>query len=373
MIWRCDLYPQYKKYQSEIDSAIKSVLDSGRYTLADELKLFEKEFANYMGCRHAVGVANGTDALILSLKACGIGTGDEVITTPFTAIPTVSAIIAAGAAPVFVDVDPDTYLMDLNLVPGAVTKKTKAVMPVHLFGNSVDITALRKMIGDEIMIIEDACQAHGTEINNAKAGALGDIGAFSFYPTKNLGAYGDGGMVVTDSDKLAESIRLLRMYGMTDYNHIVINGINSRLDELQAAILRVKLRYLDDMNQARNSVADTYIQQLSPKLLTQQHIQDNVYSNYHQFVCRTKCSRTKLMGYLDEKEIQTNIYYMIPLHLQEANRFLNYSEGAFPAAEMLCKEVIALPMYAELTLTDQQFVIDSINAFESNSPGIERF
>ena len=363
MIWRCDLYPQYKKYQSEIDSAIKSVLNSGCYTLADELKLFEKEFADYIGCRHAVGVANGTDALILSLKASGIGTGDEVITTPFTSIPTVSAIIAAGATPVFIDVDPDTYLIDLNFVSGAVTKKTKAIMPVHLFGNSVDIMALREMVGDEIFIIEDACQAHGTEINGLKVGALGDIGAFSFYPTKNLGGYGDGGMVVTDSDKLAERIRLLRMYGMTDYNHIVINGINSRLDELQAAILRVKLRYLNDMNQARNSIAGVYIQQLPPKLLKHQHINNNVFSNYHQFVCRTKCNRAKLMDYLDEKEIQTNIYYLLPLHMQKANRYLGYAKGDFPIAEQLCNEVIALTMYPELDEEKQSYVIKCIQEF----------
>ena len=234
MIWRCDLAPQYDLYKDKIKECIDRIGASGRYILADEVREFEKKFAQYLGVKHVVGVANGTDALVLILKALNIGAGDEVITTAYTAIPTVSAIIEAGATPVFVDICEDTFLMD------------------------------------DIPVIEDACQAHGSSIGGKKAGSMGIAGAFSFYPTKNLGGYGDGGAIATNSDEIAETLMRLRMYGMTDKDHIIYNGINSRLDELQAAILSVKLDDLDAMNQSRNHIAERYRMELTSGLIAHQ-------------------------------------------------------------------------------------------------------
>lgn len=363
MIRRCDLLPQYLDHKAEIDTAIDRVLGSGRYTLATEVARFEGEFAEYMGTSHAVGVANATDGLTLSLKALGIGPGDEVITTPFTAIPTCSAIIAAGATPVFTDVKVDTFLMDLDQIPQLTTSNTKAVMPVHIFGNVVDIERLREVVPAHIPIIEDAAQAHGSLLRGNKAGSLGTMGVFSFYPTKNLGGYGDGGMVVTGDPKLAEQLRLLRMYGMTDKDQIIINGVNSRLDELQAAILRVKLPYLDKMNKRRRVIADRYRSELHPDLFIHQLIPDGVVSNYHVLVTRFNGDRQGLIAHLEGAEIQTNIYYSLPLHLQEANRFLGYHRGDLPATEQLCDEVIALPLYPELPEESLNAVIREINTF----------
>lgn len=361
MIWRCDLTKQYDKYKNEINDAIQKVLDSGRYTLGDEVKQFEKEFAEYVGVKYAVGVASGTDAIILSLKALDIEKGDEVITTPFTAIPTVSAIIASGAKPVFVDIALDTCLIDIKKISKAITSNTKAIIPVHIFGNVVDIDEIGSITNNKITIIEDACQAHGSAIKNRKAGALGHMGCFSFYPTKNLGGYGDGGIITTSNEDFASKLRLLRMYGMIDKDRIIINGINSRLDELQAAILRVKLRHVDSMNKPRQKIASMYKNGLSSKYFVHQKIDDNVCTNYHVFVSRYKGNRDDLIEYLWKNKIQTNVYYPIPLHLQKANLFLGYKKGDFPNAEKLCKEVIALPMYPELDENKVIKVISKIN------------
>ncbi|OHB36521.1 MAG: hypothetical protein A2Y09_07910 [Planctomycetes bacterium GWA2_39_15] len=363
MIWRCDLRVQYKKYKKEIDAAIKKVLKTGQYILAEELSAFEKDFAEYIGSKYSVGVGNATDGLILSLKALEIGQGDEVITTPFTAIPTVSAIIATGAKPVFVDIDEKTFLINIERVTDFITSKTKAIIPVHIFGNVVDVKRLRSLIPENISIIEDAAQSHGSKINGKHTGNMGDIGVFSFYPTKNLGGYGDGGTVVTNNQEIAREIKLLRMYGMTDKDHIVINGINSRLDELQSAVLSVKLKYLDEMNELRNKIADKYRTELDNQYFTFQYIPDNVFCNYHLFTARVNGDRNKLINYLERKKIQTNVYYMIPLHLQEANKFLGYNKGDFPTAEKLCSQIIALPMYPELTTQKLEKIITTINEF----------
>ena len=365
MIWRCDLVPQYEAYQQEIDRAIQRVLTSGRYILASELQAFEQEFAAYLGLRHAVGVANGTAGLTLALRALEIGPGAAVVTTPFTAIPTVSAIIDTGATPVFVDICPDTFLMDIEKVPAAITAKTKAIMPVHIFGNVLDVRRLRALVGPDLPIIEDACQSHGATIDGTQSGAMGDMGVFSFYPTKNLGGYGDGGAVVTNNPHYAEKLRLLRMYGMTDYNHIVINGINSRLDELQAAVLRVKLKHLDDMNTLRNAVAERYRRELRRDYFVQQRIAPNVRSNYHVFACRCKVDRTALAEHLTRAQIQTNVYYLLPLHLQQALAFLGGKKGDLPNAEHLCDDILALPMYAELPHETLNTIIAAINQFEA--------
>jgi dTDP-3-amino-2,3,6-trideoxy-4-keto-D-glucose/dTDP-3-amino-3,4,6-trideoxy-alpha-D-glucose/dTDP-2,6-dideoxy-D-kanosamine transaminase len=360
MIWRCDLVPQYLAYQREIEDAMARVLGTGRYILAEEVAAFEAEFAGYIGMAHGIGVANGTDALTLSLMALGVGPGDQVITSPFTAIPTVSAIVDAGATPVFVDVDPDTYLIDIDQTARAVTPKTRAIIPVHIFGSVVDVPRLREAVGAGIPILEDAAQAHGSRLGAARAGALADLSVFSFYPTKNLGGYGDGGMVLARDPALAERIRLLRMYGMTDKDHIVIHGVNSRLDELQAAILRVKLKYLDGMNEARRRLADRYRAGLPTDLFTPQRIPDGAETNYHIYAARYHGDRAALIRRLDEAGIQTNIYYVVPLHLQAANRYLGLAPGSLPVVERLCREVIALPMYAELTMADQDRVLESI-------------
>lgn len=360
MIWRCDLTKQYDVYKNEIHSVIKKVLASGHYILGEEVNKFEKEFADYIGVKYAIGVASGTDALILSLKVLGIKQGDEVITTPFTAIPTISAIIAAGAIPVFVDVDPNTFLIDIGKVPDAVNSKTKAIIPVHLFGNMVDINKLKSITKNKIPIIEDACQAHGSRINNKLAGSMGLLGCFSFYPTKNLGGYGDGGAITTNNTELAEKLKLLRMYGMANKDEIIINGINSRLDEIQAAILRVKLKYLDKMNLERNKIANIYKYRLNNNFIEHQKVNSKVFSNYHVFVSKIKNDRNDLIEYLALKKIQTNIYYPIPVHLQKANKFLGYKKGDFPNAERICKEVIALPMYAEMKMGHLTKVINTI-------------
>jgi len=363
MIWRCDLISQYKKYKREIDRAVKKVLISGRYTLGEEVKLFEEEFSGYLGCKHTIGVGNATDGIILSLKALGIGEGDEVITTPFTAIPTVSAIIAAGAKPVFVDIDENTFLIDIGRIPDFITHKTKAIVPVHIFGNVVDVKKLRLLIPDNIPIIEDAAQAHGSKIGDIHAGTIGDVGVFSFYPTKNLGCYGDGGAVVTNNFEIASRIKLMRMYGMVDKDKIIINGINSRLDELQASILREKLKHLDEMNALRNRIAKKYREGIDERHFSFQHIPDKVFCNYHVFSMRIGGRRDEMMDYLEKCKIQANVYYQVPLHLQEANRYLGYSRGNLPKAEKLCGEIIALPMYPELTEQAVKKVIRTINLF----------
>lgn len=362
-IWRCDLRSQYKRYRREIDTAIKRVLNSGRYILSDEVSGFEKEFADYIGCKYVIGVGNATDGLILSLKAFGIGAGDEIITTPFTAIPTVSAIIATGAKPVFADIDEKTFLIDIDKISCLITPKTKAILPVHIFGNVVDIEKLRGIIPSDIPIIEDSAQSHGSKMNGIHTGTVGDIGVFSFYPTKNLGGYGDGGTVVTNNSKIAEKVRLMRMYGMTDKDHIIINGINSRLDELQAAILRVKLKYLDEMNRRRREIAERYKNELDNDYLSFQYVPNGVLCNYHVFAVRVNGSRDAMVDYLEKRHIQTNIYYYVPLHLQEANKCLGYQKGDFPITEQLCNQVIALPMYPELSKQKLSEVIKAVNSF----------
>ena len=364
MIWRCDLTPQYHAYKREIDEAISRVLESGRYTLGPEVEAFEREFAQYLGIAHAVGVASGTDALILSLMALGIRPGDEVITSPFTAIPTISAIIDTGAMPVFADIDPDTWLVNLEEIAKRVTRKTKAVIPVHIFGNVVDVPRLKTLIPSHISIIEDACQSHGSTLNGIQSGTMGDVGAFSFYPTKNVGAYGDGGAIVTRDQAVAEKLRFLRMYGMTDKDHTVMHGVNSRLDELQAAILRVKLRHLDEMNVKRDAVATRYHEGLRANLFQHQAIPSNVVSNYHLFTTRLLAGpRDAFIAYLDDHDIQSNIYYPLPQHLQKAYEFLGHKKRDFPVAEAVCEQVITLPLYPELPAETQLKVIDIINAY----------
>ena len=344
MIRRCDLVPQYLDLKAEIDDAMQRVLQSGRYVLADEVQAFEHEFAAYLGVDYAVGVNSGTDAIMMALWALGIERGDEVITTPFTAIPTYSAIHHVGATPVFVDIDPETYLMDLDCVAAAITSRTRAVVPVHLFGNAVDVERLRGVVGPRISIMEDCAQSHGTTIGGAQTGAIGDAAAFSFYPTKNLGAYGDGGLVATNDRAVADFVRSRRMYGMISKDEFVEDGVNTRLDELQAAVLRVKLRHLDRMNTRRRAIADIYRSCLPPAVRPQR-VADGIVPNYHVYAARYSSDRDVLVAALDARSIQTNIYYPMPITQQKGYR------GVRPRLDVtddVCRSVIALPMYPEL-------------------------
>lgn len=362
MIWRCDLVPQYEKYRQRVLELTDNVCMTGRYILADEVRKFEEAFAKYLGVKRVVSVANGTDALMLIMLAMGIGPGDEVITSPYTAIPTISAIVSVGAKPVFIDIDIDTFLMDISLVQQAITKKTKAIIPVHIFGNMVDIDALKIVCGD-IPIIEDACQAHGSSIRGQKAGSMGYAAAFSFYPTKNLGAYGDGGAIASNNEEFSDLLVKMRMYGMVDKDHIIINGINSRLDEIQAAILREKLSDLDDMNEARKAIAHRYHTKVTNQHVHHQKVNNDVVSNYHVYSVRYTGNREGLIQKLEKDEIQTNIYYVVPLHLQEANRFLGYKEGDLPIVEKLCRQALALTLYPELSWGILDYVIEKINEY----------
>jgi len=348
LIFRVDLRAQYLKYQSDIDKAISRVLNSGRYTLANEVDEFEKEFAKYSGTKHVISVADGTRAISLTLKALGIGVGDEVITTPATAIPTIGAIIEAGATPVFVDIDINTFLINLEKVSLAITEKTKAVIPVHLFGNVVDIPRLRQLVGEEISIIEDSAQAHGSLLNDQHVGTIGNAGTFSFYPTKNLGAYGDGGAIITNSDALADKLRVYRNHGLQNKDICITPGVNSRLDEIQAAILRAKLVYLDDMINERKNLASRYMDALPKSHFSHQSITKGASSSWHLFQTRFKGKRDELIDYLQKNGIQSNVYYQPPHHLQPGLKSLGYREGDFPNAEQLTKEAIALPFYPEM-------------------------
>lgn len=360
MIWRCDLTAQYHEMEAEVDAAIKEVLQSGRYVLAQQGEAFEKEFAAYVGTAHAVGVNSGTDALLMALWIAGLKPGDEVITTPFTAIPTYSALRHARVTPVFVDIDPDTYLMDLDQVAAAVTPRTRAVMPVHIFGNVIDVPRLRSIVGPDILILEDCAQAHGATLRGVQAGAMGHVSAFSFYPTKNLGAFGDGGMVNTNDAALAALVRSRRMYGMISKDEFVEDGINSRLDEMQAAILRVKLRHLESMNERRRKVAALYAELLDPAVITPQRVADGVVANFHVYAATVRERRDELIAALERQSIQTNVYYPMPLTRQKG-----YAGGPYdlPQASSLCQRVIALPMYPEIPDATIRTVAAAINAF----------
>lgn len=348
MIWRCDLVAQYETYKDEIDEAILRVLYSGRYTLGENVKSFEQEFADYIGCQYGIGVNSGTDALIFALWCFGIKEGDEVITTPFTAIPTYSAIRHVGATPVFIDIEADTFLMDLDKVQNAITRKTKAIVPVHLFGSVVDIEKLRSIIGQNIFILEDCAQAHGATIRNKKVGSLGDISAFSFYPTKNLGGYGDGGMVLTNNPEFEDLVRKRRMYGMINKDEFIMDGINSRLDEIQATILRVKLKYLDQMNAKRTKLAELYIENLNNEFVHPQIVRDDVQSVFHVFSAICKLKRDELIDYLERKGIQSNIYYPMPLSKQKGYTSVFSEQSNLPVAVSVARRIIALPFYPEI-------------------------
>lgn len=348
MIWRCNLVPQYEAYQSEINEAIQRVLHSGKYVLGENVAAFETEFSDYLGGGYSVGVNSGTDALMLALWCLNLQPGDEVITTPFTAIPTYSAIRHVGAKPVFVDIDPETFLMDLNQVARVINNRTRAIIPVHLFGNAVDIELLRTIVGRDIIILEDCAQSHGAAVRGKMCGVLGDVAAFSFFPTKNLGGYGDGGMVVAKSKEFADEVKLRRMYGMISKDEFVTDGINSRLDELQAAILRVKLRHLDQMNDRRAELAVLYKNLLPADHIHPQTVQDDIKSVWHVYCAVSSGRRDELVQYLEANYVQTNVYYPMPLSKQKGYQAVYDTAFNLPVAEEISRRIIALPFYPEI-------------------------
>jgi UDP-N-acetyl-3-dehydro-alpha-D-glucosamine 3-aminotranferase len=342
-----DLKAQYQALKQEIDREVSAVLASGHFVLGPNVQALEREIAAYCGVKHAISCASGTDALHLALRAAGVGSGDEVITTPFTFIATAEAICYTGARPVFVDIDPGTFNLDAALVEAAVTSRTRAVLPVHLFGQPAVLDSIGETCRRHgLRLIEDCAHSFGAEYGGRKSGAYGDIGCFSFYPSKNLGAYGDGGMLITDDDALARSVRMYRDHGRTDtYRHAVV-GFNSRLDELQAAILRVKLRHLDEYNRLRRRNAGLYTERLrSARAVTPVEYGGGLHV-YHQYTLRSD-RRDAIRDALDQAGVASAIYYAVPLHRQDA--FLDAAAGVrLPRAEDAARQVLSLPMFPEL-------------------------
>ena len=363
MILCANPYLQYSARKIEIDNAVKRVMDSGWYILGEDVAAFESEFAAYTGVEFGVGVGSGTEALHLALAACNIGSGDEVITVSHTAVATVAAIEQAGAIPVFVDIESDFFTMDPRKIVLAITHKTKAIIPVHLYGQPVDLDPILKISKKYgLRIIEDCAQAHGAAYKNKRVGSYGDLACFSFYPTKNLGALGDGGMVVTDQPELAQRLRLLREYGWAERFISHFPGFNSRLDEVQAAILRTKLRYLDQDNRLRAEIAAMYHAGLTGCEIILPICREDANHVYHLFVIRSP-RRNALRRHLKNKNIAALIHYPVPVHLQPAYR------GRFPGRDQLlvtgktAAEVLSLPIYPGLNMTEVQTVIEAVKTF----------
>ncbi|ACB53841.1 DegT/DnrJ/EryC1/StrS aminotransferase family protein [Crocosphaera subtropica ATCC 51142] len=364
-----DLTLQHQPIQAEIEQAMATVVQRGDFILGKTLKEFETEFAQASGVKHGVGVASGTDAIALGLQACGILPGDEVLVPANTFIATVIGVIQAGATPILVDCDPHTALIDLNLAAKAITPKTKAIVPVHLYGQMVSPTALLDFAkAHNLIIFEDAAQAHLAQREGYKAGSVGMAAAFSFYPSKNLGAFGNGGMLVTSNEEVAQRVRTLRNYGAPKkYYHTEV-GKNSRLDTLQAAILQVKLPYLSQWNQLRNQAGQIYDQGLksgkNKGVIPMKNLSKGGHV-YHLYVIRiseaSSWSREQVQEFLGERGIQTGIHYPIPCHLQPAYKSLGYQLGDFPQAEMLCEEILSLPMYPGITSEQIAWVIEQLS------------
>lgn len=352
-----DLKRGYQALQPEIEQGIQSVLTSGYFILGEQVKALETAFAAYCGAQYAVGVASGTDALHLALRACGIGYKDEVITVANTCVPTITAIAQADATPVFVDINPDTFTLDPNQIEQAITPLTKAILPVHLYGRCADMAPILDIACHYgLRVIEDCAQAHGATYQGVKAGSLGNAGCFSFYPTKNLGAFGDGGMVVTNDSKIAHQVRLLRSYGeITRYQH-QIKGFNSRLDEIQAAVLLAKLPYLDRANALRGKIAAVYRQEFQETGICCPEDVPGYGHIYHLYVVRV-ANRDYFRAFLDERDIATLVHYPTPIPLQPA-----YSEFAavmpnLPETEQASREIVSLPIFPEITESEVAQVI----------------
>lgn len=363
-----DLAEQNQELRPEIEAALARVLDTNAFILGGEVAELEKELAEYCGTKYAIGCASGSDALLLALMALDVTHGDEVITTPYSFFATVSAITRLGARPVFVDIDPKTYNLDISQLESKITGKTKAIEPVHLYGQCADMDQLRKISEKHgIPIVEDAAQAIGAEENGNRAGSMSEIGCFSFYPSKNLGGMGDGGFMTTDDDKVAKKLSALRVHGSeVKYYHKWV-GLNSRLDGFQGAVLRVKLPHLDAWTERRQANAAYYRKLFTDAGLTEQiglpFEREGVRHIYNQFVIRIPKRRDELKKFLTENDIGTDIYYPVSLHLQECFAYLGYREGDLPESESASRETLALPIYPELKRDQQEYVVQKIGEF----------
>ena len=365
-----DLTRQYKRIEEEVFSATQRVYEKGRFILGEEVSAFEEEFAHYCGVPYGVGVGSGTDALYLALKVAGIGEGDEVITVGHSFIATALAISFTGANPIFVEIDPETYNMDPNALEDLLRrrkkrrgKKIKAVIPVHLYGHPAEMDAVLDLADRyNLIVIEDACQAHGAEYQGRKVGSFGALGCFSFYPTKNLGGYGDGGLVITENRKFYEKLKLLRCYGEKKKYQYILKGGNSRLDEIQSAILRVKLRYLDQWNGERRKKALVYKRLLEGAKVAYPVEKEEARHVYHLFVIQAK-KRNSLQAFLKERGIETLIHYPIPIHLQRAFKDLGHKRGDLPLTEQCCQNILSLPFFPEITESEMERVAETIHLF----------
>jgi dTDP-4-amino-4,6-dideoxygalactose transaminase len=366
-----DLQAQYRSIASDVTDAMMRVVERGDYILGDDVRLFEEEFSQYIGTSEAIAVGSGLDALELALRAYGVGPGDEVITAANTFIATALAVMAVGARPILVDVVGETYNIDPAAIEAAITSKTKAIMPVHLYGQPADMLPILEIAQQHgLIVIEDAAQAHGARYDGRRAGALGHAAGFSFYPAKNLGAYGDGGMVVTNDAATAEKIRRLRNYGQrVKYEHSVI-GTNSRLDTIQAAILRFKLRRLDHWNAARSEHAAAYNVLLAGAPIILPKTAQKCSHVYHLYVIQLD-RRSEVQNLLTARGIGTGIHYPIPIHLQEACASLGYRKGDFPVTENAASRILSLPMYPEMTTGQREFVAEELLQAVSVSPSTQ--
>lgn len=365
MIPLVDLTAQYHSIKDEIDAAVQATLESGRFILGPLVNKFEESIASYLGVDYAVGLASGTDALVLALRALNIGAGDEVIVPAYTFFATAGTVMSVGATPVFVDIDPVTYEMDVEQIKDHITPRTKAIIPVHLYGHPADMNPILELARSQgLKVIEDNAQAFGAMYRGRKTGSLGDIGCLSFFPTKNLGAFGDGGMVVTNNLVLAERMRMLRTHGWKKKYYSEEVGYNSRLDALQAAILQAKLSHVDSWNEKRREIAQRYSDQLAPlgvifpvECNWGKHI-------YHLYIIRSN-RRDELQVFLKQRGIASEVYYPLPPHLSTPCQKLGYKEGDFPHAERASHETLALPLYPELTTEQQDEVITAVRQFLS--------
>jgi len=364
--------------KDQINEALIRVAASGHYILGPEVKAFEEEMAQYLGVKHVIGCANGTDALFLALKALRIGEGDEVITTPFSYMATSESIVRAGAKPVFIDIEPCSMNFDVQLLEAAITPKTKAILPVHIFGQATNMDEVRRVAqAHNLAIVEDCAQAIGAEFKGQKVGGIGEIGCFSFFPSKNLGCMGDGGMCTTNDDELAERLRMLRVHGSRQRYYHEEPGLNSRLDELQAAVLRIKLQHIDEWNHARQAVANRYDELLKPlvgKYLELPSRHSDGQHVFHQYTIQLKGSnepaklRAEVQKKLQEAGIQSMIYYPVPLYRQQTHADLHLNPADYPTCEQVSDQVLSLPMFPELTASEQEQVADALNRVLTATP-----
>jgi dTDP-4-amino-4,6-dideoxygalactose transaminase len=363
MIPLVDLTAQYHSIKNEIDSVVLATLESGHFILGPQVVKFEESIAAYLGVDHAVGLASGTDALVIAMRALNIDPGDEVIIPAYTFFATAGAVMSVGATPIFVDIDPQSYLMDVSRIKAAITSKTRAIIPVHLYGHPAEMNPILELAREHgLKIIEDNAQGFGAEYLGKKTGSLGDIGCLSFFPTKNLGAFGDAGMVATNDPALAERMRMLRAHGWKKKYYSEMVGYNSRLDALQAAILQAKFPHTDSWNDARRGLAQRYTEHLAPLGIVTPIEQEWGRHVYHLYIIRSE-KRDELQAFLKHKGIASEVYYPLPPHLSVPCKKFGYKEGDFPHAEQAALQTLALPLYPELTLSQQDEVIAAVREF----------